>query len=508
MADGDFSTGDRLRALCNPFACCLPSCRLVSTSDPFAHDGDGEDDAGRDWFNQSRGTTGGEDWDNADATAQRRRRESDMLSLHEPSAGINAQPRRRYRRRGGDVSGSGADWGSGLSRWTLLKSWWSGRGPVRLPDTDDEEDGGEGGERNADEGDVDVTVNEGGNTTLMEGEGEGDAIVLSSAAVIEPPPPSSIGSPTRGSAYASSERGDFDDHEARKARRRARRAARELGVTVEEYAAGQVVDPEALTASPLLLPSLDPTPRRSKKKASSHSSSTDSRDLAALDGQHARSGRRHRNGGSSYDSANGRSAGSDHGSASSSRTSGRQGERSRSTHQQMQQTVPLPSSPSTSSHSHLDLPPIEHKRPRHRSMPSTSTDSTTSSSGQHRRRRKHKQHVSSPLEEGPYEQDGYGPDGGEQFAPSTSPSYFQDEHGQLQPHYDGAVYNVNYDTGGGQMAAAYAETYPYPSPNGFKIETAVSPSYEHIGTLPSAKVEAGAQDWERAEERVEEPDGE
>ncbi|KAI5476435.1 hypothetical protein MNV49_007748 [Pseudohyphozyma bogoriensis] len=84
----------------------------------------------------SRGDAG--NWEDTETGS--RRREADLLSLHE---GVGA-PRRRFRGRGGDISGGGASNGSGLSRLILLKTLWRGLwsrdGAVRLPDSDDEDE--------------------------------------------------------------------------------------------------------------------------------------------------------------------------------------------------------------------------------------------------------------------------------------------------------------------------------------------------------------------------------
>lgn len=102
----DFSTTDRLRALLTPLACCLPTCRLVRSPSSESLN----NDHGRAWYDQSRpeaplaeNNVPG-NWEDAEARATRR--EADLLSLHEAVGGGPAA-RRRWRGRGGDISGSG-----------------------------------------------------------------------------------------------------------------------------------------------------------------------------------------------------------------------------------------------------------------------------------------------------------------------------------------------------------------------------------------------------------------
>lgn len=115
----DFSTGDRVRAVFAPLACCLPTCRLAAS--PSSESLNNNNNAPTAWYAQSRpdGADGEANvpgnWEDAEARASRR--EADLLSLHEGVARGGAGPRRRWRGRGGDISGSGSTAGapSGLT---------------------------------------------------------------------------------------------------------------------------------------------------------------------------------------------------------------------------------------------------------------------------------------------------------------------------------------------------------------------------------------------------------
>ena len=433
----DFSTADRLRAILSPLVCCLPTCRLAPS--PSSESLNSPLD--RAWYEQSAPSTGEEinvpgNWE--DAEQRRNRREADLLSLHE---GVGAT--RRSRRGGGDVSGSGMSPGSGLSRWTLLKSWWKGTGAVRLPDSDEEE-----GRSDQEDGD------------LTRDEDTADAVPLEGDLLLHRGPPPTY-SPTHSEATTTND----EDREERRARRRARRAARELGLSVEEFDEGATAEPTDLLDTPVL-----ETPRRSRRqgKGTSHTSSADSRDpqfvlvdpslvKSVSNGSHGfdfgspsqlrivgedegmdggdelfgskKAERRRRRENGEGSSSKGSHSASGEGSANgSSRSRSRRllPVQTQQPHLLSPSLVPLPSSPSASS-SGTAYPSSagESKRPRHRQHPSISSNST-SSSGQ-RRTKKHR----SPLERQPEgsEADAYFPQEG-------SSAYYQDEHGQLQfsPH--------------------------------------------------------------------------
>lgn len=214
-----------------PLANCLPTFRLQPLALPEPEQGD-------DWFNQSRPRYAAEEevtWD-VEEGARSRRRQADLLSLHEGTEGRSrASSTRRTRHGRGDISGGGAVEGSGLSRTALFWSWWRGtRGRIRLSDGDDDishdddtasvvgEYNGEAGENAA--GLFDSAL-------APEGLGEGDALPLSIDAVLVPPP----ASPTHSLVVSAKEleRGE------RRTRRRMKRRAKELGLSLDEFQAGQ-----------------------------------------------------------------------------------------------------------------------------------------------------------------------------------------------------------------------------------------------------------------------------
>lgn len=188
-------------------------------------------------------------------------RQADLFSLHSNFADEDG-PRvggRRRRRATGDISGGGAEEGSGLSRWKLLVSWFSGRrGAIRLDEDtlfrqegeDDEEE--QEGDRTVDS----VQTNVLGLNKMRFG--EADAQELDDIIDL---PVSTRGS-RHGNSVASSssasksgrrnftlddeddldeeedERRRLDERRVRKERRALKRRAKELGLTLEEFHAG------------------------------------------------------------------------------------------------------------------------------------------------------------------------------------------------------------------------------------------------------------------------------
>ncbi|BGP00188.1 hypothetical protein NBRC10513v2_004412 [Rhodotorula toruloides] len=242
-----FSRADRIRAICAPLCCCWSS--RVALSSPST-------ESLSDWFGQSRpsnspgnGADLADTWQNAGKTD--RRRDADVLSLHEGVGTGGLGQRRRFRPRGGDISGGGADTGSGLTRWTLLKSWWwGGSGAIRLTDSEDE------GEE-LDDGEAEGVGQRDGDVVHAH-EGDADAPLVTLDDVDLPPaPPSGAPEPSASSVASSSASPNLsegttlvdtdEDREARRAHRRARRRARELGISLEEFEQG--VAPSSSTIS-------------------------------------------------------------------------------------------------------------------------------------------------------------------------------------------------------------------------------------------------------------------
>ncbi|SCZ89667.1 BZ3500_MvSof-1268-A1-R1_Chr9g10539 [Microbotryum saponariae] len=557
--DASFSACDGLRAM----TCCFPTCRLVNSEGGLRNQGVVESD--RRWYDtptsssstprssvpptgravepfergrMSRNDFLVRDWE--DEEERDSRREADLLSLHDQNefntrgrnhdagdtddtddvSGSRSGSRTTRTRRGvgGDISGSGISWGSGLSRWTLLKSWWRGSGPgrIRLPDDEDEDENGRfeamGGLL------APSRAGEEGNTTLMEGEGDGDAFEIREE-IVDPPIDAPL-SPTKSTATnLSDERGRYNDEtpeerDARRERRRARRRARELGLSVQDFDQGVVADPDELL-SPAVRVDLEPTDERTPRsgrqrhyQSSSHSSSADSylpdypaqlssghrgQDASALSvvGEHGddsyrddhdeaerqarKEVRRQRraaraeaaaategNGGAYY--YEGRAPASSNGSNSS---------RSHS------HPAASPRLASTYLAAPINLHPPETKRSRHRSNPSTSTTSTTSSSGQRPRPRKQQHLMRSPLEE----EEAFLPvaDGGQQYdlaedgnyyLAAPQPVYVQDEHGQLRAVL--SQENLAYDAHsvGVEEAGELSST-----------------AYDHVGVIPGKVIE-------------------
>lgn len=386
-------------------------------------------------------------WEDADE--RRNRREADLLSLHE-SVGNNNEPTRRLRQRrgNGDITGGGS--GSGLSRWTLLRSWWTGKGSVRLPDSDDEDE------------DLDATrsVEEDGENTSEGGaisrglrSGEEDAVIISlDAAPVSPS--ATISSRNTASEAATTLDDEGLAKEERRSRRRARRRARELGLSIEDYEEGLGGEPQELHT-----PTQFDFGRRPLPSKSSQASSNGSIDFVLVDtstsktipnGSHGfdfgllpptveeggmdggeelfgrKKSRSSRKAGGSPTisgesrSASGSQSASDHrGSSNGSREGGSSRHRSsRNPVANAQQQYlspsdyPLPSSPSSSVYASSSSR-LDGKRPRHRQHPSVSSTSTSSSS----------RHLSkksrSPLE-------------AQAELPEENHGYFEDQYGQLQ----------------------------------------------------------------------------
>ncbi|KAK4048225.1 hypothetical protein OIV83_004930 [Microbotryomycetes sp. JL201] len=425
---GEFTMRDKVKALCAPLVCCLPTCTLLP-GDRHASD----DRDSRSWYGQSRPSGPAYtrvSWQDGDEHVDRR--EADLLSLHErteePARARQAVPRRR-RVRGGDISGSGADTGSGLSRWTLFKSWWSQpRGAIRLADSDDDE----------------LLPDEPANTTLQEGEGEQDAIVVSHEQLLHPPSEPPL-SPSRSDSTTLV--GEFDvdeqderDRAARRARRRAKRRARELGISVEEYEAGAAAEPFEMA-----LQAQFPFKTGSIHKSSSAGSKDHQTTSHTSEGSRRR--RPHHDNSLSplvcepsvHEDIEWRSRGAS--DASSSTSSAR---RRYDTH-----LNDLTTQPNTCT-------ATENKRPRHRSVPSTSTTSNTSS--RPRRKKKHLIQI----------------DDDESFA-HTSPL------DQVEPEIDFGKQQFFQDESGQLRSRTQSNEAPPPAE---EASTAAINDYEHIGRLP------------------------
>ncbi|GAA5907988.1 hypothetical protein JCM6882_001545 [Rhodosporidiobolus microsporus] len=532
-----FSSTDRLRAV----FCCLPSVRLAhspstdSLSDPSTG-------AEREWYAQSRPIGGGA-WDD---TAERFGRDVDALSLHEGVMGggeddfQQLQRRRRIGGRGGDACGGGADTGSGLTRWSLLKSWWrGGGGAIRLPDSEDE--GEEAGGADEDE-----PAAGGLRRSVLRGEHDGDedAVPLSLEDVVVPPaPPSSAShglppsspfsladtptSPVLSEGTTLVDPDSNETREERRARLRARRRARELGISVEEFEQGVAAgEPDELAGGEAAAASssfLDVAGARKRGKSSSRgsershtgsSASSGSRDReyrrkderrrelsvveedASLAADHEREPHRSRSRRHRYDERDEDTASSHGGSSRSSRHDFPSGDA---------HLVALPVSPSASS------APSSSRRSKHRSHPSVSSTSTSSHSHSHTPSHSHSHsssHRSSRRKDRSRTHltgDGDG-HGGDYLAPAFSPLddgalpagqqlYYQDEHGQLQPYPAAHLAYPSYSDDGTSASAGDAQqVYLVAAEDGSLTpaqvdlppsgEAPVSPSYEHIGVLP------------------------
>lgn len=420
----DFSTADRIRAFIAPLACCIPTFHLLPA---FPSADSLNNNNSREWYDQSRPTDEAllhGNWEAAEARSQRR--DADLLSLHENDL---QDSRRRRRGRGGDVSGGGADPGSGLSRLTLMRtiwrSWWAGEGAVRLPDSDDEDHVGErDGRAMTDDEEGDRTQED---SYLYELSPE-DADARAISVVRLPSPPSSEAT----TAMTAPERHETNgEREARRARRRAKRRARELGLSVSQFDEGAVAEPTELSSPSLAPPTSARSRSREGSRASSSGSGSTSHEFVLIDtsvaqlsnGSHgfnfssALSPRspalapvvedEAMDGGDELFSAPKKSSRRKDGDGSSHRSGSSSQSRSRSAHSASHEAPN--SSPATSTTCES---PHESKRPRprHRSHPSLSS---TSSSGKHRTKKTRHIHLDQ--------------------SEASEGNYYQDENGQLQP---------------------------------------------------------------------------
>ncbi|GAA5975278.1 hypothetical protein JCM11641_005914 [Rhodosporidiobolus odoratus] len=276
---------DRLRALVTTVWCCIPSSRRVQLNDEdhlpdpststFGH-------SPRGWVAATAG------WDGR-ASRGTMEQEDDAWSLH---SGVgngstrNGSGGRRHNRRGGDVSGGGGDEGSGLTRWTLFRSWWRGEGRIRLSESEGEEEGSEEPERVDDAGGAELDRST--SRFTLDGEDEeaerlerqsrnsSPTTPFSPFLPLSSPSPSFlhaeeaaetphspvfsegttlVDTPTARTSSSTLKKCPDETKEERKARRtarRARRRAKELGISVEEFLSGASGEPEELPNSPYL----------------------------------------------------------------------------------------------------------------------------------------------------------------------------------------------------------------------------------------------------------------
>ena len=239
-----FSGSDSLRALCAPLCCCFSRRLALSSSNESLNQlaPDRDEDAARarsrelgfesaahsDDLAAYEARLGGPAWEQQAGVVH--------LGAHPTTT---TAPRSRQRRRGGDISGGGTDTGSGLTRWTLFRSWLrGGQGAVQLPDSEDEAENN-GNSRSS-------------SSTRLLGRtyGDEDAAPIALDDVSLPPAPPfaatlssqyySSGPPSSSDQTTSDGRSVLDaeaasEREARRQRRRIRRQARELGLSPEEY---------------------------------------------------------------------------------------------------------------------------------------------------------------------------------------------------------------------------------------------------------------------------------
>ncbi|GAA5852798.1 hypothetical protein JCM8547_004689 [Rhodosporidiobolus lusitaniae] len=531
----DFSRSDRLRALCLPLACCLPSSsRGVQLSEEGVEAGPSTS-AADSWYVQTAAQ------DSVDWTLSR---DVDALSLHEGvfsgsgeggegTGSTTTTSRRRLRVRGGDACGGGADTGSGLTRWALFKSWWrsagGGGGGVRLPDSDEE------GEEN---------YGAGGNGGRFALDDE-NAVPLSLDDVgIPPAPPSSAhpavpgrGKPGSSSSSVSgssstsrrhrqrhdlplspvlsesttlvdpapSEHEDQDEEEeeeareARRARRQARRAARELGISTEEFLAGSELPEEEgryLDVQPLPHGGM-----RSGRKGSSRSGAGSSRSRNSVSGEREEdrkeeSGRRRRE----------LSTVEEDGEARSHR-SRRRSRRDRD----LDAETEGGGSSRGSAYSGEGHKPHHHGRGKHRSHASISTTSsgtTAASSSRRSRSSRHDKQHSPSFADGPPHSPLHSEDG-----EGAEPQFYEDENGQLQPYYpsllpssptdlsapysttilpenalvgeDGVIYLPVVQAQTGESSSLLAPPHTvHASPSSPSFAGSEPTAYDHIGVLP------------------------
>ncbi|GAA5848350.1 hypothetical protein JCM9279_001020 [Rhodotorula babjevae] len=525
-----FSQADRIRAVCAPLCCCFPRRLALSPSTESLNP-----DSPRDWYAQSRPSAPPtaspglpRSWQEYEARDARR--EADLLSLHEGVGGSDfstaAARRRTARGRGGDISGGGADEGSGLTRWTLFKSWWrGGGGEIRLDDSDEERD--------------DLDAQRAGGLrrepdALLDRRDDGDAMPLAfddvalppappTGAPLPPPPALAPSTATLAPSSASDSTisgGGDEDRQARRARRHARRRARELGISVDEFEAGASAELADLPASPFL--DVHAAVRRGSKSdrslASSASSGSRSRRHEAGDaalfaiGEEAdgvdeaafgQQVRRSRRDGSSRSSHRSGDSGSHEGS--SRRRRRHEDAPSSAPHLSLDDgdapahLVPLPLSPRPDSHGPSSSHGSSSRPSRHRSHPSTSTISTEASS-RVSRRSKRREHVAvaeealaqddarlSPLHDPAREDDGA--------------QYFEGEDGQLHAYYP--------EQGQG-LEQVYVDEQDEQAPAPVDYAAALSPglaSWDHIGVLPAVKTASSAASATVPEEEDEEERG-
>jgi len=141
MNEPQFGCRDQLRALCAPVLCCCASAR----PDRDDSDVNNFDDHEGAWSAAADAEPRQPAWDTlapGSARADARDDDVDAMSLHSNVGASSRRPRQARRRGRGDISGGGDTEGSGLSRWTLLKSWFatSRTGRIRLPDGELEEE--------------------------------------------------------------------------------------------------------------------------------------------------------------------------------------------------------------------------------------------------------------------------------------------------------------------------------------------------------------------------------
>ncbi|GAA5992318.1 hypothetical protein JCM10908_000423 [Rhodotorula pacifica] len=244
----NFSSADSLRALCAPFCCCFSQRRLALSSSteslnqlqqaytgdaqsseaPEGTEGHGDDLAA--YEARVAGGTAGPAW-------------GQQGGMHLASNLLPRTPRNRQQRRGGDISGGGTDTGSGLTRWTLLRSWLrGGQGAIQLPDSEDEAEN------------LTNSRSSSSNRFLGRTYGDEDAAPIALDDVSLPPAPpspfvveaapssrSSGGAPssdqTTSDGRSTLDVDETAEREERRRRRRIRRQAREVGLTPEEYEA-------------------------------------------------------------------------------------------------------------------------------------------------------------------------------------------------------------------------------------------------------------------------------
>lgn len=237
-----FSGSDSLRALCAPLCCCFSRHLALSSSNESLNQlaRDGDEDAAR----ARSGELGFESAAHSDDLAAY---EARLASSAGPAWGQQAgahpttttpPPRSRQRRRGGDISGGGTDTGSGLTRWTLFRSWLrGGQGAVQLPDSDDEAENGNSrssssvrllGRTYGDEDAAPIALDD-----VSLPPAPPFAATLSSQYCSSGPPSSSDQTTSDGRSVLDAEAAS--EREARRQRRRIRRQARELGLSPEEY---------------------------------------------------------------------------------------------------------------------------------------------------------------------------------------------------------------------------------------------------------------------------------